>query len=230
MATSRLNRPGWKVLGAAVIGALLWVAVPRVLRGVELFRVRRIEVRGTKNMSAEAIARALPPQDGRSLFDDLAPIQAAADSIGGLEEVEVSRRLPGTIVINVLETEPVALVMRGGRLRMVGERGEVLPFDPTVSGPDLPVMQEADSLVAGFLARTLATDATFYARIVSAWRSGDAVVVAADGQRYWFRPDAGAEVIQAVLAVEQDLERVGRHWMELDARFAGQIIVRQEAA
>jgi hypothetical protein len=228
VASSRLSRPGWKLAAAALVAALLWIAVPRLLRGLEFFRVRRIEVRGAKNMRAGDIARALPIEEGQSLFDDLGPIRAAADSIGGLEEVEVSRRLPGTIVISVRETEPVALVMRRGRLQLVGERGEVLPFDPTVSGPDLPVLREADSLVAGFLARVRATDATFYARIVSTWRSGDAVVVALDGQRYWFRPDAGAEVIRAVLAVEQDLERTGRHWAELDARFAGQIVVRGE--
>ncbi len=230
MASSRLSRPGWKILGGALAAVLMWVAVPRLLRGMEFFRVRKIDVRGTRNMSAEAIARALPIEDGQSLFDDLGPLRAATDSIGGLEEVEVTRRLPGTIVISVRETEPVALVMRRGRLRMVGERGEVLPFDPTVSGPDLPVMREADSLVAGFLARIRATDATYYARIVSAWGSGGDVIVAVDGQRYWFRPDAGAEVIRAVLSVEQDLERNGRHWAELDARFAGQIVVRQEAA
>lgn len=229
MAASRLSRPGWKILGGALVAVLIWFGVPRLLRGMDLFRVRRIEIRGTKNLSAEEIARAVPIEDGQSLFDDLDPIRAAADSIGGLEDVEVGRRLPGTIVIRVREAEPVALVMRRGRLRMVGEQGEVLPFDPTVSGPDLPVMREADSLVAGFLARVRATDATYYARIVSAWRSGDDVILAVDGQRYWFRPDAGAEVIRAVLSVEQDLERNGRHWAELDARFAGQIVVRQEA-
>jgi hypothetical protein len=32
------------------------------------------------------------------------------------------------------------------------------------------------------------------------------------------------------MAVAQDLEKKGRRWAELDARFAGQIVVRWEAA
>jgi hypothetical protein len=124
----------------------------------------------------------------------------------------------------------VALVMRQGRLQLVSEQGEVLNFDPTVSAPDLPVIREADSLVTRLLARVRETDATFFGRIVAGWRVGDDVVVSVDGQRYLFRPDAGAEVIRAVMAVEQDLEKNGRRWAELDARFAGQVVVRGQAA
>jgi hypothetical protein len=32
------------------------------------------------------------------------------------------------------------------------------------------------------------------------------------------------------MAVEQDLEKNGRHWTELDGRFAGQVVVRRGAA
>jgi hypothetical protein len=36
-------------------------------------------------------------------------------------------------------------------------------------------------------------------------------------------------VIQAVTAVAQDLERRGRPWAELDARYLGQVVVRRAA-
>ena len=49
--------------------------------------------------------------------------------------------------------------MRQGRLQLVSERGQVLPFDPTVAAPDLPVVREADSLVTGLLARMRDADA-----------------------------------------------------------------------
>jgi hypothetical protein len=109
---------------------------------------------------------------------------------------------------------------------MVGEHGEVLGFDPTVAAIDLPLVREADSLVTRFLARVRETDAGFFARIVSGWRVGDDLVVMVDRQRYWFRQDAGAEVIRSVMAVQQDLENSGHPWAELDARFADQVVVR----
>jgi cell division protein FtsQ len=230
VAPSRLSRPGWKLLGVLALGTLGVLMIPRLLARLEFFQVRKVEVRGIRNLRAEEIVRALPIRRGQSIFDDLDPVRRAADSIAGLDAASVGRRLPGTIVVTIRETQPVALVMRKGRLQLVSERGQVLSFDPTVAAPDLPIVREADSLVTGFLARLRETDATFFGRIVSGWRVGDDIVVTVDNQRYWFRPDAGAEVIRAVRAVEQDLESDGRRWAELDARFADQVVVRWEAA
>lgn len=230
MAAGRLRRPGWKILAGAAAAGLLWLAVPRLLREVDFFRLRKVEIRGAVNLRPEEIVQALPIRPGQSLFDNLGPLAHAARAIPGLADARVGRRLPGTLVVTVREIEPVALVMSKGKLAPVGADGQILSFDPTVAAPDLPIIPEADSLVTRFLARLRETDATFFGRIVSGRRLGDAVVVAVDGQRYWFRPDAGPEVIRAVMAVAQDLETRGRHWAELDARFADQVVVRWEAA
>jgi hypothetical protein len=232
MAPSRLSKPGWKILGGLLLVLGLWFGAPRLLRGLTFFRVSRIEVRGLRNSRADDIVKALPVPEGMSIFDDLAPIEQAADSLKGLETVRVGRRLPGTVVVTVREAEPVALVMRRGKLALVSEAGDVLPFDPTVGAPDLPLIREADSLVTQLLTRVRASDATFFSGVSEGWRSGDAVVLDVNGQRYLFRPDATAEVIRAVTAVAQDLARTrkGRRWAELDARFAGQVVVRWGSA
>lgn len=229
MAPSRLSRPGWKILGGVALVVIVAVVVPPLAARIDFFRIRAVEIRGARNLRPEELVRALPIRTGQSLFDDLSRVRAAADSIQGLISVRVGRRPPATIVVTIREAEPIAYVMRGGTLRMLGEQGEVLGFDPTVAAPDLPLVREADSLVTRFLARVRETDAGFFARIVSGWRVGDDIVVTVDRQRYWFRRDAGAEVIRSVMAVEQDLENSGPPWAELDARFADQIVVRSEA-
>lgn len=230
MAASRLSKPGYKVLGAAAVVGLLWWGVPRLVGGLEFFRVRRVEVRGLVNLRADQVLTRLPLRAGTSIFGDLGPVRTAAESLPGIEWAGVSRRLPGTLVVTVREARPVALVMRRGRLQLLSEQGQPLEFDPTVAAPDLPIVEAADSVVAGFLARMRRTDPTFFSRIVTGRRQGPDVLVTVDGQRYWFRPDAGAEVMRAVTAVVQDLEKQGRRWAELDARFAGQVIIRWEAA
>jgi cell division septal protein FtsQ len=221
-----MSKPGWKILGGIALVIGVGVVGPRLVAGIDFFRVRKIEIRGARNLRPQEIVRRLPVRAGQSLFDDLGPVRAAADSIPGLVSVRVGRRLPGTIVVTVREAEPIAYVMRKGMLQMVGEHGDVLGYDPTVAATDLPLVREADSLVTRFLARVRETDAGFFARIVSGWRVGDDLVVTVDRQRYWFRQDAGAEVIRSVMAVEQDLENSGHPWAELDARFADQIVVR----
>lgn len=230
MAASRLSKPGWKILGGLVLLAGLGFALPKLLGTSEFFRVSKIEVRGVRNMRAQEIVGKLPVRAGQSIFSDLDAVRRAVDSLPGIDGVRVGRRLPGTVVITIEETPAVALVMREGKLKLVSVRGRVLPFDPTVAAPDLPLIQEADSVVTKFLAHTRDADPTFFGRVVSAARSGDDVVLTVDTQRYWFRPDAPAEVIRAVMAVAQDLEKKGRRWAELDARFAGQVVVRWGAA
>jgi cell division septal protein FtsQ len=210
----------------AALVALGWYGAPRLLGGMDFFQVRRVEVRGLRNLRAEDVLHALPRDPAGSVFADFEPWRVAVDTIPGVEDVAVRTRLPGTVVVSVRETEPVALVMRRGRLEAVSGEGEVLAFDPTVAAPDLPVLEEADSVVTQLLARVREADPTFFARVVSAARSADDVVLTVGKQRYWFRPGAGAEAIRAVLAVEQDLETKGKPWTELDARFAGQVVVR----
>lgn len=232
MAQGRLSRPGWRILGALLLASGLWFGGPKALRGLAFFKVARVEVRGLRNLRPEQLVRALPVPEGMSVFDDLGPIERAADSFPGLRAVRVGRRLPGTLVVTVHEAEPVALVMRRGKLALVSGEGDVLPFDPTVGAPDLPVIREADSLVTRLLTRVRDADPTFFASVTVGWRSGDDVVLGVERQRYLFRPDAPAEVIRAVMAVAQDLAktRKGRRWAELDGRFAGQVVVRWEAA
>ena len=225
-----MTRPGWLILGGGGLVLLLFVGLPRAMRKMDFFRVSRVDVRGLTNLRAEDIARVLPIPPRMSLLDDLAGVQRAADSIPGLADVVVSRRLPGTLVVTVREAPPIALVMRKGRLCLLGEDARVLPFDPTVSAPDLPIVREADSVVTRLLARVRDADVTLFSKVISGWRAGDDVVLAVDGQRYWFRPDAPAEVIRAVTLVAQDLEKRGRRYAELDARFGGQVVVRWGAA
>jgi hypothetical protein len=232
MAPSRLSKPGYKILAGIALVVGLWLFLPRLMTGMTFFRVSRVEVRGIRNARADEVVKALPVPARMSIFDKLDPIEAAADSLPGFERVSVGRRLPGTLVVTLREADPVALVMRRGKLTLVSELGEVLPFDPTVEAPDLPVIREADSLVTALLARVRDADPTFFASVASGWRSGDDVMLEVDGQRYLFRPDAPAEVIRAVTVVAQDLARTrkNRRWAELDARFAGQIVVRWGSA
>jgi cell division protein FtsQ len=230
MAPSRLSKPGYKILGGIGLVLFVWLGLPPIARRMEFFRLSKVEVRGLRNMRAADIVAQLPIRAGMSLYDPLDSIELAADSIPGVRDASLSRRWPGTLVVTVQEADAVGLVMRGGRLQLMSDRGRVLRFDPTVAAPDLPLVREPDSLVGGFLERLRSSDPTFFGRVNNAWRNGDDVVVSMDGQRYWFRPDAPAEVIRAVTVVAQDLASKNRQWAELDARFDDQVVVRWEAS
>lgn len=229
MAERRLRR-ALQLLGAAAVAAVLWLVLPLGLRHLEFFQVRRVEIVGLQYLDAARVLSAakIPPR--ASIFDDHEAIEARLLAVPGVRQVEVGRRAPGTLRIELTEAEPVALSPKGDRLAMVNSRAEVLPFDPLGSSPDLPVLIGGGAPVAGALARVKELDPSLFARIDAAWRVGPDVVFDVEGRWFWFDSSLTAEDIRAVTAVEQALARLGRAYRELDGRFDGQVVVRQGRA
>ncbi|HET7041142.1 MAG TPA: FtsQ-type POTRA domain-containing protein [Gemmatimonadales bacterium] len=226
----RFLKPGWLALYALALAGLAWFAGPRVLRRIDFFRVRRVELVGVENLGQEELLRGLGLGRRANLFDDLAPIERRARQLPGVAEASVSRRLPGTLVVEIAEVPPVALVPGRAGLAAMDAAGRLLPFDPSVAAPDLPLATRADPLVGRLLGQVLAADPALFAQVSSADRDGNWVVLSVGKRRLVFRPDASMETIRAVTAVAQDLARLGRPWQELDGRWAGQVIVRGGSA
>lgn len=228
---ARPPKPGWRAAGigaaAAAILAGLWFTSPMLLNRMEFFRIRRIEVSGARNHSPEAVVDALMLGRRSSVFDDLDGMRRRVARLPAVERVEVGRRLPGTLLVSVVETEPIALArQRSGRLVPIDLRGRALPYDPAMTAPDLPIAGSADSLLARVLGVVRDADPALFARLVSGTRVQDDILLEADGRRLWFNGTATAEDVRAVTAVAEDLARKRRAWEELDGRFAGQVIVR----
>ncbi len=219
-------RPALIGLGLLMAGSVLWLGGPVLLRQVGFFTVRRVELVGVTSATPADIVGAMKIPRKGNLFDDLDPYAARVLALPGIRTVEVHRRLPGTLVVTVTEARAVALAPRNGRLRMVGRNGKFLPFDPAVAAPDLPVVTAPDATVARVLGRLQEIDPELFSRVVTASAERGDVVVDLGGRRLWLRPDVTAEVIRAVMAAEQVLGRQGRAWVELDGRFAGQVVVR----
>jgi hypothetical protein len=186
-----------------------------------------VEIVGLQYLDAAKVVGAakIPPR--ASVFDDLEPVAARLRALGGVAGADVTRRAPGTLRLELHEAQPVGLTPKGDRLAMVNERGEVLPFDPLGSAPDLPVLIGGGVVVAGALARVQELDPGLFARIDAAWRVGPDVVFEVEGRWFWFGSRLTVEDIRAVTAVEQALARKGRVYRELDGRFAGQVVVRK---
>jgi cell division septal protein FtsQ len=226
---TRFRRPAALALLLALGGAAVWFGGPAVLRHVGFFRIRRVELVGAVASKPGDVVRAMRLPAHGSVFDDLRPYAARVLALPGIRSVEVHRRLPGTLVVEVREASAVALAPRGGRLAMVGRNGKFLPFDPAVSAPDLPLIDKPDPAVAKVLGRLQEIDPELFSRITTASQVRGDVVLDLGGRRLWLRPDVTAEVIRAVMAAEQVLGRQGRAWAELDGRFAGQVVVRWRA-
>jgi cell division septal protein FtsQ len=228
-AASPRLRSALIVLAGALTAGLAAIAAPEFMQRLEYFRVRRVEITGLRYLAPAKVIAALGLESNATVFDDLAGAGRRLAALPGVISAEVERRLPGTLEIQVVEAVPVALTPRSGGLALLDSSGNVLPFDPAVSAPDLPLAATADRRIARVLARVQEHDPLMFARVRTAWRVRDDVLVDVDGRRFWFGPAVTAEDIRAVMAVAQDLARQGRSYQELDGRYAGQVIVRAGA-
>jgi cell division protein FtsQ len=211
--------------GALLVVVVVAVALPKLLRRMEFFQVRRVEVFGLRYLDAPRVAAALALSDRASLFDDPAPLTGRVVALAGVQKAEVTRRWPATLVVRVTEWTPVALSLAEGRLVMLDRLGRPLPFDPTRSPADLPVAA-ADPVVARALHRVMEESPTLFGRISEARRLGDDVLLELDARRLVVRGDVSAADLLNLRVTMADLARKRVDFVELDARYANRVFVR----
>jgi cell division septal protein FtsQ len=201
------------------------------------FRVRQVEVVGVKNLDPDAVLAALRLAPKASVFDDTHLWADRVRGLDGVADARIVRLLPAALKVIVREVEPVALVQGAGGLVAVDAGGRRLPFDPSRAaggggGLDLPIAQAADSAIVQVLARIQAFDPVLFQDIDVARRFGARgdVLLELGSHRVLLARDAGPEVVQAVVLVARDLAAKARRYSELDARYAGQVVVRRKAS
>ena len=145
----------WRRVLAVVVLVLMVLAVgitPAIVRGLAFFRVRQVEVVGTRYLDEADVVRHVVLSGTASTFDRLEPTRLTVQAIPGVLHATVERRLPGTLRITLREASPVALTALSDRLALMDSTGHLLPFDPTRVPTSLPIAAH-DSNVAALLAR-----------------------------------------------------------------------------
>jgi cell division septal protein FtsQ len=220
---------GRRVAVGLVAALAAWVLGPRLLRHVGFFRVRQVELVGVRYLAPDAVIGALHLGPSASMFDDLDPLTERLQGLPGIAEARIVRRFPGALKLMVREEEAVALVpgVAGGPLTVVDGAGRPMPFDPSRGAPDLPVASSADTDLVSVLALVQSVGPSLFESISTARADRNTVTLQLSGRRLLVRRDVGPEVIRVLESVAHDLAVRGRPYAELDARFAGQVVVRR---
>ncbi len=218
------------VAGVAVAAVIaVAVVVPGVVRRLNFFRVRQIEVVGVRYLDESDVVQRLGLRHNASVLDKLAPVRAAATAIPGVLSASVERVLPGTLRVTVREAAPIALAATPDRLMLMDSVGHLLPFDPTRAPASLPISVR-DSGVAALLARLRRADDSLYRAIESVRVDKGDVVLDVGSRRIRLRPEANDSILQSVTAVINYLSSKAIAWREIDARYHDRIFVAKGAA
>jgi len=105
------------------------------------FHVEHIDVLGLRSLATEEVVVACGLAADENIFDvDLERIAARVKGIPKVDKVLVSRRLPSTIVIQVEERAPVAVVPYAGYFVEVDSAGLAIGLEETYRARELPLL------------------------------------------------------------------------------------------
>jgi hypothetical protein len=226
----------------AVALAAITSRAPEALAKVEAFRITEIRVEGNRFLTQAEAEETLAVPPLASVWDDFEAWEDRLRAHPLVEDVEISRRFPGTLVLNVVENTPVALAPNP-TLEPVDALGRFLPLDPAVHRLDLPLITVGSSgmvetpsaaerrLVAGEIAEMSQGDPEFLSRIsgVALDSRGELRAEIFDPPTtLLFRPNLPRRRFQEGFLVLGDaLDRFeGAGIAELDLRFEDQVVVR----
>jgi cell division protein FtsQ len=197
----------WRAAVAVLVVLVLLASPlwgPPVLRRLEFFRVRRVEILGARYTAPSELLDRLRVDTTRSVWDPLDPLAARLRTHAQIESVTVTRRLPGTLVVRVKERHPVALV-------------------------DAPVVTAAprDTLVYHLLGEMQREAPTLYARLSSVRAVGaDEIVLQISELSVRAMTNVTLARLGDIDPVQRDLTRRQLHPTEIDLRYRDQVIAR----
>jgi cell division protein FtsQ len=121
---------------AAAAAAPLWA--PPLGRRIDWFAARRVEVTGAALLAPHEVLRTSGVRVGSNLWTDPAAWEARLAADPAIASARVTRVLPHTLRISIVEKTPAALV-QAGTLRPATATGELLAVDPARGQVDLPL-------------------------------------------------------------------------------------------
>ncbi|WP_442680298.1 cell division protein FtsQ/DivIB [Sphingomonas sp. ASY06-1R] len=134
---------------AALIGGVIAMGVPQMVGlaaahglGDMGFVVRNIQLTGLKQVDRDTVYRIVSEAHGQDMpLVDLAQVRQQLLQLGWIADARVSRRLPDTLAIDLVERVPAAVLQRNQQLSLIDAEGNILaPVEPHTMPVQLPLV------------------------------------------------------------------------------------------
>ena len=237
-----------RIIAATILLAGAWTGGSRVAEAVsalDTFRVTDVDITGLETLDRGQVLALMDLTGETSVWDDTELWEERLLAHPLLKEAHVQRRIPGTLVVSLVERRPVALAPTP-TLEPVDGDGVILPLDPAVSRMDLPLLEVTRALppgarrLAGWeralvaeVARLSAADPGFF-QLVSevAWGGDGRTMVVRLGEpnvTFLVAHGSPASRLQEGLTVLGDVldRKPGGVPAVIDLRYADQVVVRR---
>lgn len=219
-----------KVVALAAVALIVLTApwwAPQIMRRMSFFHVRRVEIVGAHYLAPSDILARLHVDTTASVWDPTAPLVARLANHPEIQRVDIHRKLPGTLVVDVTERAPVALVPTRTGFRAYDAQGTALPVDPARVDVDAPVLLQRDTTVLRLLGEMRRDMPTLYGRVSAVRRVGsDELVLQLPNIAVRAMTNVTLRRLADLEPVEADLARRQVRVSEIDLRYRDQVIAR----
>jgi cell division protein FtsQ len=233
---------GWMfaALGAGlVVAAILVFRLPQ-LGAVALaegvggagFTMRRVEIKGTSRVSRLEIYNIAFDQPSMAMpLVDLDATRERLLRFGWVKEARVHRRLPDTLVIDIVERRPAAIWQNNRELSLIDSEGVVLEPVRIEAMPELPrIIGAGANRHLGALEALLATTPHLRPQVeLARWVGGRRWDVGFQTGEVLALPEgdeAARRAIASFARMDQQTQLLGRGFVRFDMRIPGRFVVR----
>ena len=224
---------------AVVVAAIFAFRLPQIA-GLALgegvgragFTLKRVEITGARRVSRLAIYNVAFDQDSMAMpLVDLSATRARLLEFGWIRDAQVSRRLPDTLVVHVIEREPAAIWQNNQQLSLIDAEGVVLEPVRLEAMPELPLLigPQANRHVAA-LDALLETAPRLRPQVAGAtWVGRRRWDIRFQSGELLSLPEGDEAARRAILVfarMDQQTSMLGRGYARIDMRIPDRAIVR----
>jgi cell division protein FtsQ len=238
-----VRRLSWWIFFGMMIalgGALLWaLRVPQMVGGTlgeslgELgFTMKRVEIKGANHIRQLDVYNIAFDQPSSAMpLVDLEATRQRLLRFGWVRDARVSRRLPDTLVVDIVERRPAAIWQHNQKLALIDMDGVVLEAVRLDAMPDLPLLiGPGANLHAAQLARlTQAAPNLKPAMAGASWVGGRRWDLRFQSGEVLALPEGEAAARKALAkfaSIDQSVQLLGKGYVRIDMRDPKRMLIR----
>lgn len=196
-------------------------------------RVTNIVIEGRANTPEPLLRAALGISPGEPILGfSLDAVRRSVELLSWVDHATIERRLPGTIVVHLVERRPFAIWQNQGHFVLIDRAGQVVTNEDVAQFRQLPLVVGAGApTAAAALIDALTDRPALMTRVIAAVRVGERRwnLVLKGGVNVMLPEGHAVDALDRLMQLQQDHDLLDRPLQVVDMRLPDRLVLRPRA-